>query len=169
MLIQAITWPAEWMNRRGAKLPASGYKRILGTVIQTIKRHGEQVKFRRFSLYFFKAVQEHMNHHGDEYYEAAKCRSIGAMLPAATRDVRTPSRRRSDHRDHGADERRVAIARRPASAARFRPAGSISDGRTTCFPASQPFEAGSCGNSDLTFGHLLADIRRDYGNGHLFA
>jgi hypothetical protein len=89
MLIQAITWPAEWMNRRGAKLPASGYKRILGTVIQTINRHGEQVKFRRFSLYFFKAVQEHMKHHGDEYYEAAKCRSIGAMLPAVTRHVRT--------------------------------------------------------------------------------
>jgi hypothetical protein len=87
MLIHAITWPAEWMNRRGAKLPASGYKRILGTVIQTIKRHGEQVRFRRFSLYFFKAVQEHMNHHGDEYYQAAKCRSIGAMLPAVTRDV----------------------------------------------------------------------------------
>jgi hypothetical protein len=89
MLIQAITWPAEWMNRRGAKLPASGYRRILGTVIQTINRHGEQVKFRRFSLYFFKALQEHMNHHGDEYYEAAKCRSIGAMLPAVARDVRT--------------------------------------------------------------------------------
>jgi hypothetical protein len=88
MLIEAITWPAHWMNERGAKLPASGYRRILGKVIGTIKRHGNQVKFRRFSLYFFKAVQEHMNHHGDEYYYEAKVRPISAVLPAVTRHVR---------------------------------------------------------------------------------
>src|SRR2546423_2404854 len=33
ILIQAITWPARWMNERGASLPASGYRRSFGTVV----------------------------------------------------------------------------------------------------------------------------------------
>jgi len=48
MLIQAITYPAHWMNDRGAKLPASGYRRILGTVIDTIMRRGNRAKIQRF-------------------------------------------------------------------------------------------------------------------------
>jgi hypothetical protein len=93
MLIEAITWPAIWMDKRGARMPASGYRRILRIVIGTIKRHGNQVKFRRFSLYLFKAVQEHMDHHGEEYYYQAKVRPIGAIVPAVARDVR-PGRAR---------------------------------------------------------------------------
>ncbi len=82
MLIQAITWPARWMNDLGAKLPASAYLRILGIVIDTIKRHGNRAKIQRFSVYFLHVVQEHMKHHGDEYYEAAKdVRRIGQILP----------------------------------------------------------------------------------------
>src|SRR5581483_250005 len=68
--------------------PMSKYRQILLAVIATIKRHGRQVKFRRFSLYFFKAVQEHMNHHGEEYYYQAKVRPVGEILPGLTRDVR---------------------------------------------------------------------------------
>jgi hypothetical protein len=89
MLIQAITFPAHWMNDRGVRLPASGYRRILGTVIGTIKRHGNRAKIQRFSVYFLHSVQEHMKHHGDEYYAAAKAaRPISAVLPAVTRQVR---------------------------------------------------------------------------------
>lgn len=88
-LIEAITWPATWMKMkdRCVNLSVSDYRRMIGIVIETIKRHGNQVKFRRFSLYFFKAVQEHMNHHGDQYYYAAKVRPISVILPAVTRDV----------------------------------------------------------------------------------
>jgi hypothetical protein len=71
MLIRAVTFPAHWMNKRGVQAPAPVYRRILGVVIQTIKSHGNQVKFRSFSLYLFKAVQQHMNHHGEQYYYEA--------------------------------------------------------------------------------------------------
>ncbi len=85
VLIQAITWPARWMNKRGAKLPASGYRRIIGTVISSIKQRGNVARIRRFSIYFLHSVQEHMKHHGDEYYEAAKdVRRIGQILPRLT-------------------------------------------------------------------------------------
>jgi hypothetical protein len=89
VLIQAITWPARWMNDRGARLPASGYRRILGTVINAIKRHGRRAQIQRFSVYFLHSVQEHMKHHGDQYYYMAKAsRPISAILPSVTRHVR---------------------------------------------------------------------------------
>ncbi|SRR6266496_305001 len=89
MLIQAITWPAKWMNDRGARLPALGYRRILIKVIGTIKRHGNLAKIQRFSAYFLYAVQEHMTHHGDEYYyEAKAARPISAVVQAVARRVR---------------------------------------------------------------------------------
>jgi hypothetical protein len=88
-LIEAITWPARWMNDHGVKAPAAVYRQILGTVIGTIKRHGNRAKIQRFSVYFLHSVQEHMKHHGDQYYYTAKAaRPIGAILPAVTRHVR---------------------------------------------------------------------------------
>lgn len=88
-LIQAITWPAREMNKMGAKLPASKYRQILGTVISAIRKHGvDRVKVRRFSIYFLHAVQEHMKHHGDEYYEVSKdVRRIGHILPPLCRSL----------------------------------------------------------------------------------
>ena len=71
-LIQAITWPARYLNDRGVKAPASMYRRILGSVIQAIRQKGYIAQVRRFSVYFLYSIQEHMKHHGDEYYEAAK-------------------------------------------------------------------------------------------------
>lgn len=87
-LVEAITWPARWMNDHGVKAPASVYRQILGTVIQTIKRHGNRAKIERFSVYFLHSVQEHMKHHGDQYYYTAKAaQPIGAILPSVTRHV----------------------------------------------------------------------------------
>jgi hypothetical protein len=89
MLIQAITWPARYLNERGVKAPASAYRRILGIVIGTIRQKGNVSRIRRFSVYFLHAVQEHMKHHGDQYYYMAKAaRPIGAVLPSVTRHVR---------------------------------------------------------------------------------
>lgn len=82
LLVQAITFPASWLNERGVKMPAAKYRAILGTVISTIKRHGNRAKIERFSAYLLHSVQEHMRHHGEEYYYAAKdARSLGAVLP----------------------------------------------------------------------------------------
>lgn len=72
LLLQAITYPAEWLNRRGAKLPASKYRVILGTVVKTIKAHGDRANIRRVSAYLLHAVQTHMQHHGEDYLIAAK-------------------------------------------------------------------------------------------------
>lgn len=89
LLIEAITWPAKWMNERGVQAPASLYRRILAIVIETIKRKGNRAKIRRFSVYFLHSVQEHLKHHGDEYYyEAKAARPIGDILPAVARHVR---------------------------------------------------------------------------------
>jgi hypothetical protein len=41
-------------------------------VIRTIKAKGIWAKIDRFSVYFLHRVQEHMRHHGDEYYQEAK-------------------------------------------------------------------------------------------------
>jgi hypothetical protein len=87
MLIQAITWPARWMNDRGVKALPSVYRGILSTVIETIKLHGNRAEVRRFSLYFFKSVQEHMNHHGEEYYYQAKVRPVSGILSDVTRNL----------------------------------------------------------------------------------
>ena len=87
-LIQAITWPAKWMNQRGVEAPASLYCEILSNVIKTIQSKGDVAAIRRFSIYFLHSVQEHMRHHGDGYYYRAKAaRPISSVLPSVTRNV----------------------------------------------------------------------------------
>jgi hypothetical protein len=71
-LVKAITYPAHWMNERGAVAPPALYRRIIGTVIAAIKQHGDRSKIERFEIYFWHCVQEHMRHHGEEYYYQAK-------------------------------------------------------------------------------------------------
>ncbi len=88
LLLQAITCPARWLNEHGARMPGSRYRAILMTVIGTIKRHGNRAKIERFSAYFLHSVQEHMKHHGDGYYYAAKeVRPISSMMPSAIRKL----------------------------------------------------------------------------------
>jgi hypothetical protein len=87
-LIEAITWPARWMNARGIEARPSIYRRILDTVIRTIRGKGNVRGIRCFSVYFLHSVQEHLKYHGDEYYyEAKAAQPIGDVLPAVTRNV----------------------------------------------------------------------------------
>ncbi len=88
MLLEAITYPARYLNQRGAQAVASRYQQILRTVIRAVKTKGNRAVVRRFSIYFFKCVQEHMAHHGDEYYEEAKTRPLGALVKPAIRKMR---------------------------------------------------------------------------------
>lgn len=81
MLERAITYPARYLNERGVKLPGSKYRAILVTVINTIRDKGNRSLIKRFSAYFLHSVQEHMRHHGDEYYYAAKdARPIASLV-----------------------------------------------------------------------------------------
>lgn len=82
MLESGITYPARWLNDRGARMPAAKYRRILLTVIDTIKAHGDLAAIRRASVYFLHCVQLHMQKHGDEYLQQAKSPRLTAETVA---------------------------------------------------------------------------------------
>lgn len=147
-LIEAITWPANWMKikDRCVNLAISDYRRILNTVTATIKRHGKQVKFRRFSLYFFKAVQEHMDHHGDQYYYAAKVRPVSAILPAVTRDA---ARRRAFDQTTDTLAQINRLVRSPGGRRRRDSGGSEADLFSSCKRDAPPVQ--DRGNDSQTF------------------
>lgn len=93
LLLQAVTYPADWLHRLGAELPAAEYRRILQTVIDTIREHGNRAKITRFSAYFLHAVQTHMQHHGEEYYIASKqLRPASTAVPGIVRELRVDDR-----------------------------------------------------------------------------
>ncbi len=102
LLLQAVSYPATYLNDRGVACQASRYRAILMTVINTIKRHGNRAKIARFSAYFLHAIQTHMQHHGDEYYQAAKePRAIASELDKTLGRIR---------RSGGADQTVPALA-----------------------------------------------------------
>jgi len=72
LLIQAITYPASYLHLRGVGLPAARYESLLTTIIRTINAHGNLKTVRSPGRYLLHAVQEHMKHHGEDYYEAGK-------------------------------------------------------------------------------------------------
>lgn len=90
LLVQAIAWPARWLNERGAKLPGRRYRAILLAVLADIDRHrNAKQEIKRMSAYIAHCVQEHMSHHGEEYYEEAKAaRPAGLAASQALRKLR---------------------------------------------------------------------------------
>jgi hypothetical protein len=72
LLIQSITYPASYLQRRGVGLPAKRYEALLTTIIRTINTHGNLATVRSPGRYLLHAVQEHMRHHGEDYYEVGK-------------------------------------------------------------------------------------------------
>lgn len=72
MLITAITTPARWLDERGVKVPDRRHREILDTIIKGIMHHGATGKIQYFCRYFLHAVQEHMSHNGERYYEEGK-------------------------------------------------------------------------------------------------
>jgi hypothetical protein len=87
-LIEAITLPARYLNDRGAVALTAKYRGILHTIMNTIRRKGNRAVVRRFSIYFLKCVQEHMHHHGEDYYNDSKSLSGRVLLQSALRDLR---------------------------------------------------------------------------------
>jgi hypothetical protein len=90
LLSQAIAFPAAHLKERyGVKAPDSVYGNALRTVIETIVAKGNRAKIERFSVYFLYCVQEHMKHHGEEYYDAAKASlRLAEQLPDVLGRVR---------------------------------------------------------------------------------
>lgn len=72
MLTTAITTPARWLDDRGVRLPERRIEEILVGILRGIMHHGQTGRIGFFAGYFLKSVQEHMTHHGEDYYEEGK-------------------------------------------------------------------------------------------------
>jgi hypothetical protein len=72
LLLRAITHPAHWLKDRGVSLPEAKLEAILNEILRGIMHHGDTGKIGYFSAYLLKAVQAHMKHQGDRYYDEAK-------------------------------------------------------------------------------------------------
>ena len=72
LLKQAIAYPANWLDMRGVRLNAERYQAILTTVIRTVNQNGNLAAVRSPGRYLLHAVQEHMKHQGETYYNQAK-------------------------------------------------------------------------------------------------
>lgn len=89
-LMTAISFPANHLKQRfGVKAPDSVYSNALKTVTAAILANAKLAKIECFSVFFLHCVQEHMKHHGEEYYEAAKASlRLIEQLPGVMRQVR---------------------------------------------------------------------------------
>jgi hypothetical protein len=85
LLIQAITYPARWLDKRGVFLPGQDYRAILDAIISGIKQHGNTRSVRYFGSYFLDCVQRHIKHHEEAYYDHAK--GLQAKASLAMRDI----------------------------------------------------------------------------------
>ena len=64
MIKKALLYPASWLEKRKVEIPAERYKAILAT----IAANGNLSQVTWVSRYVLHCVQQHMEHHGDEYY-----------------------------------------------------------------------------------------------------
>ena len=100
LLRQAIAFPAARLKERlGVTATDDLYRRILRTVIDTIKEHGNRAKIQQVSAYFLHAVQTHMDHHGEEYYESREGREVRSRHAAGRDAERSYSKGGSDNRN----------------------------------------------------------------------
>jgi hypothetical protein len=87
ILIKAFTYPASYLAARGMtqELPAARYRHLVQDVIQEVKRFGQMSSAISPAHYFFKVMQTHMQHHGEDYYD--ECRSVRNAVAQITAGV----------------------------------------------------------------------------------
>jgi hypothetical protein len=72
LLVRGITHLAVYLRDRDVALPERRYRQILDEIIQRIQHFGDTSRIEYFCRYWLKAVQSHVDHHGEDYYEEAK-------------------------------------------------------------------------------------------------
>lgn len=72
LLMMAISYPARWLDDRAVAINSARYTEVLTVIIRTINAHGNLKNVRSPGRYLLHAVQEHMRHHGEDYYEVGK-------------------------------------------------------------------------------------------------
>lgn len=85
ILITAITTPARWLDERGVRLPEARIDSILNDIFRGIMHHGDTGRIAYFCRYYLKAVQDHMSHQGERYYEEGK--SLRFILDSALENL----------------------------------------------------------------------------------
>jgi hypothetical protein len=71
-LMEALTWPAVWLNQRGVGMPVADYEAKMREIIVTIERHGAVAQIKFFPAYLLDCIRKHFLHQGDEIYAARK-------------------------------------------------------------------------------------------------
>lgn len=72
MLLRGITEPARYLAKRGVGLTEADHRKVLTEQIRTIQHHGNTRGIRYFGRYWLHVIQEHMKHHGEDYYDSGK-------------------------------------------------------------------------------------------------
>ena len=73
LLQWVILRPAQWLDDRGVTISTEAYRQILvDKILMTAVRHGDTGNIRYRPAWLAKAVESHLDHHGEEYYESAK-------------------------------------------------------------------------------------------------
>ena len=79
--VNVILWSARFVTKHGFTLPGERFEGILKEVFMDIKRHGQTGQVRYWPGYLMKCVQDHWQHHWEDYYKEAK--SVRNLAEAA--------------------------------------------------------------------------------------
>lgn len=96
LLRRVVLYPATWLNKRGVTIHGDAYRELFMKVFMQAAAHGvDKVKYP--PAYLAAVIQNHLRHHGEEYYEEAKSVRnlventmllLGKAAPAAPDPVR---------------------------------------------------------------------------------
>jgi hypothetical protein len=86
LLMRGICHPAKYLAERGVGLTEADHRRLLTEQIRTIQHHGQTRSIRFFGRYWLHVIQQHMRHHGEEYYESGK--KLRQVADAAVESLR---------------------------------------------------------------------------------
>lgn len=67
-----VLYLASWLDKRGVTLKPARYKQILLERLNEIKTHGATDRIKYFPGYLKHVLQQHLKHHGEEYYNEGK-------------------------------------------------------------------------------------------------
>jgi hypothetical protein len=72
-LIRALSWPADWLERRGLFCSSSRYRALVVARLDAIRTHGDPARYGAFfPSYLLKCLQDHFAHHGEELHDELK-------------------------------------------------------------------------------------------------
>lgn len=72
LLVRGISYPAKYLADRGVGLTEADHRELLTNQIRGIQHHGDTRAIRFFGRYWLHVIQQHMKHHGEDYYDSGK-------------------------------------------------------------------------------------------------